>query len=513
MNLSRLLKKIEKTSWWSEDCPGSYQFIVAPLISFIEQAKHFHPDYLSILFLIFKNDFFYEETSRKEKMEVYKYIFSKIKKDKKYLEKMRKFCHKEVCFLDWGKKIDELNHKSDNKQIFYLYHNFFKHYVEWLSRGSAMIECVDIFTEEKLPELVRKEIGSELDDNFNSVLTDLVTFPALSFMERERILFLQTAIAAYIFIKKNEKITLARLKKESLEFSKNIKNLAEKYFWIRNTYLNTKIISEENLLKEIKEEVKEKSLKDIKSELVQLKNKVQKLKNRKLDLHKKFNFSSELKKHFSIIEQLGEWIDYRKEHMLQANHYVNLFCQLISKKFKEDTWKIEYYLPDEIEELLLEKKRVPMSILKKRREFSIVVFERKNPKKWECELNVLYDEDAKKVSEAVFSKIDSDEIKGQVANRPKDSIQGEVQVVLDTFKQNFEKGKILVTSMTRPDFVPLMRKAKAIITDEGGLTCHAAIVSRELGIPCIIGTKIATEKLKNGDLVEMNLKDGTVKKL
>ena len=57
--------------------------------------------------------------------------------------------------------------------------------------------------------------------------------------------------------------------------------------------------------------------------------------------------------------------------------------------------------------------------------------------------------------------------------------------------------------MTRPEFLPAMKKASAIVTDEGGITSHAAIVSRELGIPCIIGTKNATEILKNGDLVEV----------
>jgi len=65
----------------------------------------------------------------------------------------------------------------------------------------------------------------------------------------------------------------------------------------------------------------------------------------------------------------------------------------------------------------------------------------------------------------------------------------------------FNKGDILVTSMTDPDWVPLMKKASAIITDKGGRTCHAAIVSRELGIPAIIGTSDATERIKEGEAI------------
>ncbi|MBI2529990.1 MAG: phosphoenolpyruvate synthase [Candidatus Diapherotrites archaeon] len=73
-----------------------------------------------------------------------------------------------------------------------------------------------------------------------------------------------------------------------------------------------------------------------------------------------------------------------------------------------------------------------------------------------------------------------------------------------------EKGEILVTRMTSPDWVPTMRKAAAIVTDEGGLTCHAAIVSRELGIPCIVGTENATEKLQDGMLATVDGYSGKI---
>ena len=67
--------------------------------------------------------------------------------------------------------------------------------------------------------------------------------------------------------------------------------------------------------------------------------------------------------------------------------------------------------------------------------------------------------------------------------------------------------------MTRPEYLPLMKKASAIVTDEGGITCHAAIVSRELGKPCVIGTKVATSTFHDGDVVEVDATKGTVKKV
>ncbi len=73
-----------------------------------------------------------------------------------------------------------------------------------------------------------------------------------------------------------------------------------------------------------------------------------------------------------------------------------------------------------------------------------------------------------------------------------------------------KKGHILVTTMTAPDFVPAMKMVNGIITDKGGQTSHAAIVSRELGVPCVVGTKIATKFLKEGDIVTLNGTTGEV---
>jgi pyruvate, water dikinase len=73
-----------------------------------------------------------------------------------------------------------------------------------------------------------------------------------------------------------------------------------------------------------------------------------------------------------------------------------------------------------------------------------------------------------------------------------------------------QKGQILVTTMTTPDFVPAMKKVNGIITDKGGQTSHAAIVSRELGVPCVVGTKNATKMFKEGDIVTLNGTTGEI---
>ncbi len=93
-------------------------------------------------------------------------------------------------------------------------------------------------------------------------------------------------------------------------------------------------------------------------------------------------------------------------------------------------------------------------------------------------------------------------------------VKGLVRLVLSAKDmKKFRKGEILVTRMTDPSYLPIMRLASAFVTDVGGITCHAAIVARELKKPCLIGTKVATSILKNGDKVEVDAINGLVKKL
>ncbi len=88
---------------------------------------------------------------------------------------------------------------------------------------------------------------------------------------------------------------------------------------------------------------------------------------------------------------------------------------------------------------------------------------------------------------------------------------GKVKIVPDVKDMDKVKdGDVLVTGMTNPDMVPAMKRASAIVTDKGGMTSHAAIVSRELGVPCIVGSKNATKVLKNGQIVTVDGKRGNV---
>ena len=124
---------------------------------------------------------------------------------------------------------------------------------------------------------------------------------------------------------------------------------------------------------------------------------------------------------------------------------------------------------------------------------------------------VLQSEIAKifKTSKGEEQVLDKQVISGSIANRGK--IKGNARVLTsyqDIYK--VEKGDIIVATMTTPDYVSAMEKAGGFITDEGGITCHAAILSREFNVPCIVGTVNATRKIKDGQKIELDAYTGKI---
>ncbi len=111
---------------------------------------------------------------------------------------------------------------------------------------------------------------------------------------------------------------------------------------------------------------------------------------------------------------------------------------------------------------------------------------------------------------ADISESEKKEIKGRIGYPGK--VSGKARVVLNPGDRDLvEPGEIIIASMTTLDFLPAMGKAAAFVTDEGGVTCHAAIVAREMKKPCIIGTKIATQVIKTGDMLEVDADAGIIR--
>ena len=157
-------------------------------------------------------------------------------------------------------------------------------------------------------------------------------------------------------------------------------------------------------------------------------------------------------------------------------------------------------------EIYREKGILPdRSILKRRFESNALIFE-------DGALTLITGDDAKKVESQMIGSLEVNEVKGSVAF--KGVVRGKVRIVLDPFKvKEFNEGDILVAGMTRPEYLHLMEKSGAIVTDAGGILCHAAIVAREIKKPTVIGTEKATKVFKDGDYVEVDADNGVVRKI
>jgi len=179
----------------------------------------------------------------------------------------------------------------------------------------------------------------------------------------------------------------------------------------------------------------------------------------------------------------------------------------------DDFW--DAYKSDDIRKALLENIPLSSKEIESRRKCSLF---------WlgDQDLLFLHGDHAKntlkqEVPEA-FKKLDVREFSGRVVSQG--HAQGRVSVInvadlqsLAKDIKKFKKGDILVTQMTQPNMVILCEQAAAIVTDEGGITSHAAVIAREFKIPCIVGTEIATKVLKDGDLVEVDAEKGVVRKI
>lgn len=211
------------------------------------------------------------------------------------------------------------------------------------------------------------------------------------------------------------------------------------------------------------------------------------------------------------IELLREYVwlrTYRIEMQSVSNFYIQALFKHIADKFDRTLSEIVALSPEEIYDML-ERNELPTASELQMRMQSYVLVSR------EGAISLVHTKQGEQIALKELGEKKEDDT-GQLKGNPacKGVAKGRARIILK--KEDIptcKKGEILVTSMTTPEFVPAMKKAAAIVTDEGGLLCHAAIVAREMQKPCIIGTLKATEVFENGDMLEVDAEEGVVRKV
>ncbi len=277
--------------------------------------------------------------------------------------------------------------------------------------------------------------------------------------------------------------------------AKSKNNLLKKYAWLNSSYAGYKPYTKEDLKNDLKN-LKNPSL---------IKKQLSDNKSAKESLIKNHRFNDEVLAIIKLTDLFIKWQDQRKVYTLS---YVTLRSKIlheIAQRFKFDIRLLEYSLTEELPLFL--NRSMALEVLKKRKDKGVLFVHKKG------KLQEIISGD---IAESFVNKLQASEnnefseITGTVASRG--IARGRVRIIITAKKINeVRDGEILVAPMTRPEHLTGMKKAAAIITDEGGITCHAAIVARELKKPCIIGTKIATKILKDGDFVEVDANEGIVR--
>jgi phosphoenolpyruvate synthase/pyruvate phosphate dikinase len=209
---------------------------------------------------------------------------------------------------------------------------------------------------------------------------------------------------------------------------------------------------------------------------------------------------------FRMIKELAYIKDVRDDFRTQGVFYSRKLVEEIGRRIGLSLKEVIFLTEEEIVSFL-EDKKIDINNAKTRQNKFLLYF--KNGKTVCIDKNIK--EELAKLGFNLEDKKSAD-IKGLAACKGK--AKGIAKIVKTTDEiSKVNKGDILISVTTHPSYITAMQKAAAIVTDEGSLLCHAAIVSRELGIPCIVGTNTATSALKDGDLVEVDADKGVVRKI
>ncbi len=239
-------------------------------------------------------------------------------------------------------------------------------------------------------------------------------------------------------------------------------------------------------------------LKNIKTDRVKL------IKNQK-KLLQELNLSKSVK----IIVKLAQKVAFVKPYrrLLQSQAYLNFepILSELARRLNLSLAQVRFLLPKEIEKYL-SGAPIDTTLINQRVSFSVYL--NKNSQR-----NVLSGAAAVKHWQTVEKEKQNYNVK-QISGTTAFPGKAKGRVVVINMPDDMKKmkvGNILVSSATSPNLMPAIRQAAAIVTDEGGITCHAAIVSRELKIPCVTGTKFVTKVFKDGDMVEVDANEAIVK--
>lgn len=435
--------------------------------------------------------FYYGE---KDSREFSEHVLKLITKNPRFGEKInREIESLSKKFKDICARIDpDSLKKSSNRDLMRLHENLDALHTKLYTWG-WLPNAADMF-HNNFTDFLKKILENKISrGKINEVLVALSTSLRKSIVQEEHESFLR------LVVKKQEKIP-----EKNLELV--IKKHLSKYFYLKHLWLGKEGVYDKTYyLKEIEKFVKKgKQANEVLAE--EKKNLKDAIRKRK-KLAKKMKLTKKEIRLFDVYSEFAVTKLIRRDAQIFWAYKMNFFFSELSRRFRIPGKLVRFMLPQEIYRRLSSEKLENQFIeLLKKRSKHCVYFPGKGKE------YILSGREAEKIEKSIVGAKPEmkKELTGQAACLGKG--RGRVKIInLISDMSKMKKSDILVSLMTNPDIVPAMKKASAVVTEQGDITSHAAIISRELGTPCIIGVKNATKILKDGDMVEVDANRGTVK--
>ena len=448
--------------------------------------------------------------------EIGEFLLQKVKDDKQFYNLVEK------NILETGNNLikfcDDLKNlnlkKLSNEELLNLYTEYAKKlklvrawgWVPPLMDGVEVYFLSD-YIQETFTEFLKNSEFKSKSAEFYSILSSSEKKSEVQTEEIERLKLAQE-------IEKTSAKLSELLREDSSEFSKEIERSypeilekidlhAKKFEWLPYAYIGPGM-NQKDVINLLHDSLNQKET--IEKQINNIISHYEELPKQKKEITEKIKLSDELKYLFDVSAFFMHLKDLRKGIYQKSYVAMDPTIEEISNRINLSLEETKYLISNEIAEALLQNKDFS-EIAAKRTKYCVMVVEN-------GVTSVFIEEKAKQIIEKEISeeviKTDVDEIKGMTAYSGQvEGIVKIVAVVADISK--IKEGEILVSPATNPDLVVAMKKAAAFVTDMGGITSHAAIVSREMKKPCIVGTKIATKVLHDGDIVNVDANTGIVK--
>ena len=408
--------------------------------------------------------------------KVFTDILDEILKDNELLQKIEDYItdNKKMGVSDLkGVNLENLSNEDLNKKL----KHYFDHF-QYFIFGSANIRRAD----RAILSVIRNKYEDRSDEFLR--MSSILTKP--SFAMEEEISLLKLAV----------KIENGEIKEDKKEAE--LKKIHDTYAWSVIGYHDEKPKTVSYYSEKLDHFVKEGALKILK----EIQDKI------KADLKERTDYVEKLPKEDKIIADIASRSAYLKDYLKSCINELEYFAEPLFDELERRTKLPKNYTkdlaPTEILELL-DWKKVDNNLFDERINHNIIIY-------IFGEIITLNGREADEFEET-YLKVKSSvakEFKGRIACSGK--VTGRVAVVKG--HEDFHKvkqGDVLVVLNTSPDYVPILKKVSAIVAEEGGLTAHVSVISREFGIPCLVGIHHITQYLKDDDLVEVDANTGIVK--